>query len=76
MYTLLVKSLDRFCPASVTKVMIELSGVDCSKKLNVIIIEMYSMPFLHSPFKILLFDNIYLTPIQTVAPEDFFPPTF
>ena len=34
MYTLLVKSLDRFCPASVTKGMIELSGVDCSLKLQ------------------------------------------
>ena len=34
MYTLLVKSLDRFCPGSITKEMIELSGVNCSPKLQ------------------------------------------
>ena len=79
MYTLLVKSLDRFCPGSITKGMIELSGVDCSPKYktecnyywNVI-----NAFFYIAPLKYFYFDNIYLTPIQAVTPVDFFPPTF
>ena len=81
MYTLLVTSLDRFCPGSITKEMIELSGVNCSPKLQnwmwfLLEFNWCLFFYISGPLKYSYFDNIYLTPIQTVTPEDFFPPTF